>query len=414
MAADETIIIACPSCSQKYRVPEKRIGARAVCKKCGQRFKIAVEAPIDEDTLFGWMMEGDPGSESVMGSTAIFDRAPSPPEPDRRPAASKPREPATSKPREPAAATKRPRPASSAGPGSEQPTTARVRFDRIDEIGAYFEFPADKLVNRDLRLSMPQRCASCLSHKDLNVRLMIWGDKLPGKDALKLREAEVKTVRSLSALTDVYRDRWYDQLDDVDMLPAPFSLPFPYYVCRNCSSVGTVTCHVLDHEGREFCQIAVANLTIALDFYGNNGGRNTPAYKRLLVAARSQRDNQWTALPFPVRAKISQWFTIQDGETFKGYFADSDFSRSEAGAAGLILTDRRMVYKKYTARREFKLTQGGALEIEASKSAAMVEIVQPNQRTAVLAVTPLAAGSLARSLQSLNFPWDIHEVTREK
>jgi len=73
MESKDLIVIVCPSCSQKYRVPEARIGQRAMCKKCGQRFRIAMEAPIDEDTLFGWVMEGDPGSQSVAGSTAIFD-----------------------------------------------------------------------------------------------------------------------------------------------------------------------------------------------------------------------------------------------------------------------------------------------------------------------------------------------------
>jgi len=48
MPADDVIIIACPSCSQKYRVPEHRIGSRAHCKKCGQHFRIATDAPIEE------------------------------------------------------------------------------------------------------------------------------------------------------------------------------------------------------------------------------------------------------------------------------------------------------------------------------------------------------------------------------
>ena len=387
MAADELIIIACPSCSQKYRVPERRIGARAVCKKCGQRFKIAVDAPIDEDTLFGWMMEGDPGSRSVMGSTAIFEDTK---EQNRGP-------PPTAEPAPPKAVR-----------------TPRVHFDRIDEIGAYFEFPSEKLTDRDLRMSVPQRCAHCLSRKNLNVHNMIWGDKLPRRDAITLREAEFKTVRSLSTLLQAYDDKWFDHLDEVDMLPSPFSLPFPYFVCRDCSSVGTVTCHILNHGGREFCQIAIANLNIAAEFYRNNGGRDTPAYRQLLLAARQQRDNQWSALPFTVRARISHWFTLEDGESFMGYFADSDFSRSEAGMAGLLLTNRRMVYKKYTARREYALAEGGTVEIEASKSAAMIEINQSGQRSAVLAATPMAAGSLVKSLKSLNLPWVVHAVTQEE
>jgi len=398
MESDELIVIVCPSCSQKYRVPESRIGQRAMCKKCGQRFRIAMEAPIDEDTLFGWVMEGDPGSQSVAGSTAIFDSPVSDAQETRTPAPRPPTNKAPAKAGKADAAS----PVAAAGP--------RIHFDRIDEIGAYFEFPAERLTDADLRKSFPQRCACCLTRKHLLVHLLIWGDKLPGKDALKLREAEVKTVRSLSSLMSAYAESWFEKLDPVSMLPPPFSLPFPYFVCRECGSVGAVTCHILDHDGREFCQIALSNLSLAAEFYRNNGGRGTPAYNKLVEAAREQKDNQWSSLPFAVRAKISHWFTLQNGETFMGYFADADFSRSEAGAAGLVLTDRRMVYKKYTAIREYDLATGGAVDIETGPSAAMVEITQTDQRTAVLAATPIVAQTLAQSLNALRLPWAIRTV----
>ncbi len=386
MASDELIIIVCPSCSQKYRVPEHRIGQRAMCRKCGQRFRIALEAPIDEDTLFGWVMEGDPGSQSVAGSTAIFDS----------PVANAPETRASA-----------PIPPANRAPASAEP---RILFDRIDEIGAYFEFPVEKLTDADLRKSFPLRCACCLTRKHLLVHLLIWGDKLPGKEALRLRDAEVKTVRSLSSLMSAYAENWFEQLNPVGMLPPPFSLPFPYFVCRECGCVGTVTCHILDHDGREFCQIALSNLSLAVEFYRNNGGRGTPAYNRLVEAAREQRDNQWSSLPFAVRAKISHWFTLENGETFKGYFADADFSRSEAGTAGLVLTDRRMICKKYTAIREFSLAPGGAVHIETGPSAAMVEITQPDQRTAILAATPVVAQTFVQSLNALRVPWAIRTV----
>jgi predicted Zn finger-like uncharacterized protein len=398
MASEDLIVIVCPSCSQKYRVPESRIGQRAMCKKCGQRFRIAMEAPIDEDTLFGWVMEGDPGSQSVAGSTAIFDSPVAKPQEPKAPVA----KPATRK--SAAGTVKAGAPVAAGGQGP------RIRFDRIDEIGAYFEFPATHLLDADLRRSFPQRCACCLTRKHLLVHLLIWGDKLPGKDALKLREAEVKTVRSLSSLMSAYAEKWFDHLDPVSMLPAPFSLPFPYFVCRECGSVGAVTCHILSHDNREYCQLALSNLSLAAEFYRGNGGRGTPAYDKLVEAAREQKDNQWSSLPFAVRAKISHWFTLQDGETFKGYFADADFSRSEAGAAGLVLTDRRMVYKKYTAIREYSLANGGAVDIETGPSAAMVEITQPDKRTAILAATPVVATTLAQSLNSLRVPWAIRTV----
>jgi hypothetical protein len=394
MPADDITIIACPSCSQKYRVPPSRIGHHAVCKKCGQRFKIARETPgepVDEDTLFGWIMEGDDASESVMGSTSIFE-PPSPVPPPPQPAT--PRRP-------PTARSARPKP----------PDKPRVKFDRIDEIGAYFEFASTKLSDPELRMSFPHRCVGCLGKERLDVHLVIWGDQLPSADAIQLREAEVRMVRSYSSLKRQYGNDWFDHLDRIEIMPPPYNLPFPYFVCKDCTPIGAVTCHVLHHGGREFAQLAIANLTVALDFYRNNGGRESPGYQRLLVASRQQRDNQWTSLPFAVRAKINQWFTIQEGERFLGYFADRDFSRTEAGVAGLILTDRRIVYKKYASHREYDLAQQGSVLIEADRSSAMIEVTQEGQRSAVLTASPLAAGSLAKSLRSLNGPWTVRAQT---
>ena len=77
----------------------------------------------------------------------------------------------------------------------------------------------------------------------------------------------------------------------------------------------------------------------------------------------------------------------------------------------MVLTDKRLVYKKYSALREYALDHAGTLDIEATKSTANVEIVQPDRRTAILSTTPLAASSLARSLTGLKKPWKVNVAT---
>ncbi|MCP4247902.1 MAG: hypothetical protein GY778_12710 [bacterium] len=367
-------VVVCPNCMQKYRVPAERMGSRAVCKTCGEHFRISSPEPLDDDTVFGWITGDDPGGTSVMGSTAIFA-----PKGETR------------------ARWHRPPP----------PQTPRVQFDRIDEIGAYFEFPVEALNDAELRCSFPHRCIHCLSPRDLSAHLIIWGDKLPRADALRLNEAEIKASRKLNDLMKQDPAYWLERLEPVAVLPPPFSQPFPYFVCGQCSVIGEVVSHVLNHEGKEFGQIAIANLAIALDFYRNNGGRGQSGYQPLLVASRQQKDNQWKSLPFAVRAKISQWFTEQDGEKFLGFYADEDFSRSEAGSAGLVLTDQRMLFKKYASHREYPLAKGGRLFVEASRAAAMIELSQEGQRDAMLTLRPLAASSLARTLTDLKQPWEI-------
>ena len=375
---DDLTVVVCPNCMQKYSVSAQHVGKRAVCKQCGERFKICTTPELDDDTVCGWISQEDPDGTGVMGSTSIFA-------PPAAGGAAAPRR------------RRRPPP----------PSAPRVRFVRVDQRGACFEFSPSLLADTEFRWSFPQRCVHCLNPEDLSVHLLIWGDKLPRGDALRLHEAEMHAARNLDKLSAGDPDGWFDKLEPVVVLPPPYCHPFPYYVCRECSAIGEIRCQVETRDGVEHCQIVVANLTVAMDFYRNNGGRGDPAYQRLLVARRQQKDNQWENLPYAVRARISSWFTRQSDEKFLGYYPDEDFSRADSGAAGLILTDQRIVYKKYSACRDYPLRRGGRILVEATRARATVEIFQEGQEDAVCSTSPLAAGALARSLTELTGAWQI-------
>ena len=380
-----SIIIACPTCAQKYRVSASKIGEHAQCKKCGQRFRIETDQPVDDDTILGWVMEENSSSEqSVMGGTSIFA---------------------------PKHSEESPRPKIDEWRPNPPPDRPRVRFDRIDEIGAYFEFPAAHLRHRDIRMSFPHRCIHCVTKDNLEVRLIIWTDKLPWQDAFHRKDIETKALGRLDQLLRTHQQRWIDQLEPMSVLPPPYCNPFPYFVCHNCSTVGEITVHVLRREGEEYCQIGIANLDIARRFYHNNGGGNTIGYQRLADAAKRQRDDRWQRLAFPVRRRISTWFRPHDNERFLGYFADRDFSRAEAGSAGVVLTDSRLIFKKYGTKREYDVPTGGRIEIQADKRNAVVRIMQPGVREAKLHSNPVAATHLAKSLTKLKHPWDIKVKT---
>ncbi len=380
----DVTVVRCPRCAQKYRVPKDRLGARAKCKKCGQGFRICEDQPIDDETICGWVTEEDPSSASVLGGTGMLE-SPVP------------------KPKEATTGTR--------WTQSPPPSEPRVIFERIDEVGAYFEFPIESLRDADLRASFPHRCVNCRTKTGLLCHLLIWGGKLPRQDAFRLKEMENRNIRRLDELLFTYKRDWFKQLEPLDVLPPPFNEPMPYFVCEHCSAVGEITTHTLHHGEQEFCQIGIANLSIALDFFRNNGGRGMPAYQKLLVASRQQRDNQWQQLSFAVRSKISQWFQSADDENFLGFYADQDFARSELGAAGLVLTDRRMVYKKYASHREYTLEEGGEVYIEATRAVATISISQPGQRQALLLSHPLAASSFARTLTEMNYGWNVNVKT---
>lgn len=379
------IIIACPTCAQKYRISPERMGQHAHCKKCGQRFRIQTDQPIDDDTILGWVMEDEGPDQSVLGSTSIF---------------------------KPQLAPKRDRPTVDDWKAKPPPEKPRVRFDRIDDIGAYFEFPALELRYHGVRRSFPHKCIHCLDQENLEVHLIIWNDKLPRKDSFHRKEIESKALGRLDQMLRTHQKRWFDQLEPMSVLPPPYCNPFPYFVCHNCSTVGEVTAHVMHREGHEFCQIAIANLDVAREFFYNNGGKNTSAYRRLVEAAARQRDDRWRKLSFPVRTRISTWFKLNDGERFLGYFSDTDFSRAETGIAGVVLTDRRMIFKKYSTSRIYDVQRGGKLNIEADRKHAVVRIAQAGERDATLNSNPATASHLARALSKLNQPWQVKVQTK--
>jgi len=376
-----TIIVACPTCAQKYRVSADKTGDRAQCKKCGQQFRIETDKPVDDDTILGWVMEEEAASseQSVMGSTSIF--------------ASKTK-------------SEVPRPKVDEWQPSPPPDKPRVRFDRIDEFGAYFEFPTSELRFRDLRVSFPHRCVHCLRKEDLEVRLIIWADKLPWQDAFHRHDIETKALGRLDQLLRAHQTRWIDQLEPMSVLPPPFCNPFPYFVCHTCSSVGQISATVVRQHGDEYCQLGIGNLDIARRFYYNNGGKNTIGFQRLVDAAERQRDDRWQRLPFPVRKRISTWYRPLEKERFLGFFADSDLARAETGGAGVVLTDARLIFKKYGTKREFEVRLGGRVEIHADKRIAVIRIMQTGAREAKLHSNPVAATHLAKALTGLKYAWE--------
>jgi len=375
MSNDDVIIVACPSCSQKYRVPEAQIGQRAVCKKCGESFRIAVDSPIDEDTLFGWVMEdSDSSSESVMGSSSIFG----------------------------ATAAEPPRPRRAA-----VPSTPRSYLAELTDEGAHFTFPASALTDVGVRESFPLYCVHCMRRENLNVQLLVWADVLPPEQRGAAIQAERETVRPLAYLRREHGSTWADTVVPAPRFPAPFGQPFAYFVCGECRSAPPIACRVTREQSTLTCRVVLANLSLAVDFFRNNGGRDTPPYRRLLMAGRQQRDRQWTALSVDVRASVSKWFALHEGEQFLGYFADRTGGRPVTGDEGLVLTDRRIVHKSGHTLREFFLVRGGILEVQADPKWAVVTVRQGKEAAAKLTVAPLYAGSMAKSLQSLQQPWTI-------
>ena len=103
-----------------------------------------------------------------------------------------------------------------------------------------------------------------------------------------------------------------------------------------------------------------------------------------------------------VRNRIRQWFHLRKGERFVEYYPDEDFSKSEAGLAGLVLTNRRLIYKKYAAQREYSIGVPSELRLSKDGKRTRVEIIERGKRSAVVNLDATAAESLLDRLKAVN------------
>ena len=369
---NENILVMCPGCSLKFKVPVRLIGKRARCNDCQTIFVLEAPAGMLEDTVAEWLFEGavqPKPIDSAVGGTPVK-----------------------------AAAARRPR---QRPPSAHASAADAVRLERIDDMGAYFEFPAERLPDYQLRGSLPRKCIACSSQEDLRVQLLVWTDRLPPRDQLRLQDNQASSAGMLADYQGQPLEEYLGRLPQVKILPAPYSLPLPYYVCHDCSTVGEVLTHVLAHGQKEYCQIMIANLEVAADFLMANGGAESEDYHMILEAWQRQKEDPWRTLSLGVRNRLSNWFEKKTGERFVEFFPDAEFSKAELGTAGLILTNRRAIYKKFAALREFDMNKPTNLRCTQGPEKWQLEISQMGTRAAIFSLMSHAAARFVAKCRSV-------------
>jgi hypothetical protein len=313
--------------------------------------------------------------------------------------------PATEQRIEPAASTR-----ASSGGERRQP---KIELEQLDELGAHFKFSADLLADVRLRDSFPKQCVCCGRGRRLNVHLIVWNEKLPADDPLRVREINHQPVGRLQSLTGYGRASWLDELPKLKNLPTPFELPFPFFVCSECTVEDEIQASLVVEPEGEYCQIRITHLLIAAAFHRNNGGGDTPKHQHLLKACEELKKNRWLLLPTAVRRKITQWCEIEENEEFWGFFPDADFSNAELGKAGVVLTSKQLSFHKYSSSREFSLTRGGRVYLRPEEKNTALRIVQKGRKDATLHLDPATADSLVSELKRTGRQWSITGQARD-
>ncbi len=392
----EMIAIQCPSCQATLHAPVDYIGKCAKCKGCGHVFLI--KAGGLEDSIASWLAEGnDAVDRDESGEThdvaAIEEKqarpaaaakkpAPSPaanppPAVVQRPvaAAPGPAKPAPVPQKVQAAPKPAPKPVPQRAIPPQRPprpgpvSTVRkaptsfgaksgLRVSHVDVLGAFFVFPSRLLEDVSFRASLPRCCLGCGVGQGLKTHLVMWTSKFQGHDPGVLTQHDIGTAIGAEVLHRLSANKLLEALPHVPNLPHPFDLPMPYFICNRCTPAGAIMTHVrpMVEEGWEQCELGIASLKRAMEFLARNLGRDHEDYALLDEALREHKADAWRALPLPVRNRIEAWYKAAPGERFLCYVRDSDFAQAEAGLGGLVMTDRRMVYRKTRIQREVWMT----------------------------------------------------------
>lgn len=380
------IKVTCPNCQAELSIPDEMLGHMGRCPACKSEFLI--ELPIDNPES-----NGDPPASSAdimnwldeAGKKDKLKNIHTAPGPRKRAPTRLSRVVATT------SQTGR------TGPARKPRSKLPVRLDHIDEMGVFFRFDPDLLYNEDFRSSFPQQCLICGAKKPLSVHVVFWSSKLPSTQAKAAASHHARQVYTLRKVSDLSGKDLLSVIDPIGYLPEPYSLPFPYYVCSSCSNVGAIITDVHLSGGREVCELGISSLPQAEFFTLAVCGRGSEAHEKVRQAIKDGYGRPWQQLPLTVRIRINRWYKADEGERFLCYIPDAEFAKAEAGLAGVVLTDLRLIFHKSLGQLEIPRTEHIELEAIDTESGMDLAIIAPNGKRVVLRTNQ----THARQLQQL-------------
>ena len=250
-----------------------------------------------------------------------------------------------------------------------------LHLHSVQRLSTNFWFPVETLKDAEFRASFPQVCASCVKEKHLKVYLVSWPSKLIRSQAYGGLEPRSRSVARLDELPKI------DPVEILSYLPLQEPAPSPM-ICRfpttsaKAARWRTKWWERLRSPGEgERCWLSVANIEVARLFLATNCGTEDEDYYRLIGQRDIHKANTWHTLPNSIRSRLSGWYKPIAEEVFIDYLRDED-PGMEAGDAGLVITDRRLVYHKEQTWRNFPFTENLTITTESAPEGTRVEITR--------------------------------------
>lgn len=246
--------------------------------------------------------------------------------------------------------------------------------------GVEMAFDSSFLDCDGFRMSMPVRCVYTgeADTSKLIARPLAFIDRSQAvfRSARDLERSREQRLRKHDAASSLL-----SRLRRIDGLPLPFSKPLPYYVAGE-SDKPALVCTTHQREDAGFtCVVLIPDGRYALDWLANVNGICGNEYAMLQRDIGELWTDAWSQLAEQCRQRIAVWCHFEAGEHFRTYLTDADFNRRDEGLAGMVVTDRRLVYCKYHHRGEVRFTDGVTLLVREDVLVSRVYAVTPTGRT---------------------------------
>ena len=400
--------IDCPSCMRALSLPEDAAGRKARCNACSNRFVVPSVEELLESTVSrfaldemerrcgtdadGEPLEGSlPEDDPLLAATAVAQESSLPEADPLLAAAAAGRKAAagTIVGVTVAAVERKPRSGRDALQNSglameriggsvagfvmpDESEPAAVVYDQevapthrrphlvvrqVGPDGVTLGFASEWLQHDAFRASVPVRSAfdADPDTSTLRARPMVFLNKLHNA-SVGARSIEVRHECALSH-GGVNGPGLLAEMGRMEGIRPPYDRPVIYYA-RAGAGVPALKCRVQESEsvaGQAVCEVLVPCGEVAVAWLAAVNGVCWPDEAKLRAAVERSGASAWGALGLRTRLRLEPWCRFEPGERFLAYVPDPDFTRAEAGLAGVVVTDRRLIHHKFRRLRDVPL-----------------------------------------------------------
>ena len=229
---------------------------------------------------------------------------------------------------------------------------------------ATFEIDAKLLDGDSVRGAMPTVCTHCGTRHHLAPKLVVFANQL--MDCATLESEYMIGDLPILLDKDLHEKDMSEilgKLPTLRRIPMPANKPFVYWICDQCLPTDLMFAkndiNWQTHAGT--CTLQINRIWRAQQFLENVAGTQSPAYEKLTQFISHHPESAWSKLPGSVQKRIIQWYKPHKGEEFAAYIPDRRRTRNEDGIAGVLITNRRIIYN--SSRQHFENIKGQKIAI---------------------------------------------------